>query len=84
MSQISKCPKVADVLSYWEASEEVSEPCCKSLLYFSSNGSYCTTDCKGQPCNFRQIRLLYLEVLGNIDYSVAIFSNPQNEHIWCI
>ena len=43
MSQISKCPKVADVLSYWEASGEVSELSYKSLLYFSSNGSYCST-----------------------------------------
>ena len=42
MSQISKCPKVVDVLSYWEASGEVSEPNYKSLLYFSFNGSYCT------------------------------------------
>ena len=38
MSQISKCPKVTHVLTYWEASVEVSEPSYKSLLYFSSNG----------------------------------------------
>ena len=43
MSHISKCPKVTDVLSYWEASGEVSELSYKSLLYFSSNGSYCMT-----------------------------------------
>ena len=41
MSQISKCPKVTHVLTYWEASGEVSELSYKSLLYFSSNGSYC-------------------------------------------
>ena len=41
MSHISKCPKVTDVLSYWEASGEISEPSYKSLLYFSSIGSYC-------------------------------------------
>ena len=42
MSQISKCPKVIHVLTYWDASVEVSEPSYKSLLYFSSNGSYCS------------------------------------------
>ena len=41
MSQISKCPKVTVILSYWEASGEVSKLRYKSLLYFSSNGSYC-------------------------------------------
>ena len=41
MSQISKCPNVRVVLTYWEASREVSELSYKSLLYFSSNGSYC-------------------------------------------
>ena len=41
MSQISKCSKVTKVLTYWEASVEVSEPSYKSLLYFSSNGSHC-------------------------------------------
>ena len=43
MSQISKCPNVRVVLTYWEASREVSELSYKSLLYFSSNGSYCST-----------------------------------------
>ena len=42
MSQISKCPNVRVVLTYWEASREVSELSYKSLLYFSSNGSYCS------------------------------------------
>ena len=42
MSQISKCPKVIHVLTYWEALVEVSELSYKSLLYFSSNGSYCS------------------------------------------
>ena len=41
MSRISKCPKVTHVLTYWETSGEVSELSYKSLLYFSSNGSYC-------------------------------------------
>ena len=41
MSHISKCPKVTDVLIYWEASGKVSELSYKSLLYFSSVGSYC-------------------------------------------
>ena len=33
MSQISKCPKVMLVLTYWEASGDVSELRYKSLLY---------------------------------------------------
>ena len=43
MSQISKCPNITVVLTYWEASGEVSEPRYKSLLYFSSKRSYCST-----------------------------------------
>ena len=43
MSQISKCPKVTVVLTYWEASVEVSELSFKILLYSTSVGSYCTT-----------------------------------------
>ena len=42
MSQISKCPNMRDVLTYWEALRDVSELSYKSLLYFSSNGSYCS------------------------------------------
>ena len=42
MSQISKCPKVTVILSYWEALGEVLKLRYKSLLYFSSNGSYCS------------------------------------------
>ena len=42
MSQIVKCPKVTVILSYWEASGEVSKLRYKCLLYFSSNGSYCS------------------------------------------
>ena len=42
MSQISKCPKVTVVLTYWEASGDVSELRYKSLLSFSSKRSYCT------------------------------------------
>ena len=41
MSQISKCPKITVVLSYWEALGEVSELSYKSLLYSTSVGSYC-------------------------------------------
>ena len=41
MAQISKCPKVIHVLTYWEASVEVSELSYKSLLYSSSKRSYC-------------------------------------------
>ena len=41
MSQISKCPKITVVLSYWEALGEVSELSYKSLLYSTSIGSYC-------------------------------------------
>ena len=42
MSQISKCPKVTVILSYWEALGGVSKLRYKSLLYSSSNGSYCS------------------------------------------
>ena len=41
MSQISKCPNMGVVLTYWEALRDVSELSYTSLLYFSSNGSYC-------------------------------------------
>ena len=41
MSQISKCPKITVVLSYWEALREVSELSYKSLLYSTSVESYC-------------------------------------------
>ena len=41
MSQISKCPNVTVVLTYLEASGEVSELRYKSLLYCSSKRSYC-------------------------------------------
>ena len=41
MSHITKCPIVVVVLTYWEASGEVSEPSYKSLLYCTSVGSYC-------------------------------------------
>ena len=42
MSQISKCPKVTVILRYLEVSGEVSKLRYKSLLYSSSNGSYCS------------------------------------------
>ena len=42
MSQITKCYKVTVVLTYWEASGEVSELSYKSLLFSSSKRSYCT------------------------------------------
>ena len=43
MSQISKCPKLRVVLTYWEALGEVSELRYKNLLYISSKRSYCNT-----------------------------------------
>ena len=43
MSQISKCPNMRVVLTYWEALRDVSGLSYKSLLYFRSNGSYCRT-----------------------------------------
>ena len=43
MLQISKCPNMRVVLTYWEALRDVSELSFKSLLYFSSNGLYCIT-----------------------------------------
>ena len=45
MLQISKCPNMRVVLTYWEALRDVSELSYKSLLYFSSNGSYCNCIC---------------------------------------
>ena len=42
ISQLSKCPKVVVISSFWEALGEVSKLIYKSLLYFSSNGSYCS------------------------------------------
>ena len=42
MSQISKCPKVTVVLTYWEASEDVSELRYKSLLSSSSDHTVAT------------------------------------------
>ena len=42
MFQISKCPRVTVVLSYWEASGEVSKLSYKSLLFDSSRRSYCS------------------------------------------
>ena len=49
MSQMSKCPKVTVILSYWEASEEVSKLRYKSLLYCASVGSYCSIG-EGREC----------------------------------
>ena len=43
MSQISKCPKVTVILSYCEASGEVSKLRYESLLYSSSKRSYCSS-----------------------------------------
>ena len=44
MFQISKCPRVTVVLSYFEASGEVSKLSYKSLLFDSSRRSYCSSD----------------------------------------
>ena len=43
MSQISKCPNVTVILTWWEALVEVSELSYKSLLYSTSIGSYCSS-----------------------------------------
>ena len=51
MSQISKCPNVTVVLTYWEASRDVSELSYKSLLYSTSVGSYCRGVSKGTECD---------------------------------
>ena len=42
MSHISKCPRVTVILSYREASEEVSKLKYKSLLFNTSRRSYCS------------------------------------------
>ena len=42
MYQKRKCYKVTVVLTYWEASGEVSELSYTSLLFISSKRSYCT------------------------------------------
>ena len=49
MFQISKCPRVTVVLSYFEASGEVSKLSYKSLLFDSSRQSYCS--CRKVPRN---------------------------------
>ena len=59
MSQISKCLRVTVVLSYWEASGEVSELSYKNLLFDSSRRSYCRYlnflgggQLKKKPCTY--------------------------------
>ena len=47
MSQISKCPIVVVVLTYWEVLGEVSEPSYKSLFYSTYVGSYCSIHWSG-------------------------------------
>ena len=59
MSHISKCPKVTDVLSYWEASGEVSEQSYKSFLYFSFIGSYCSISSEDELFDFPQIMYVF-------------------------
>ena len=44
MYKITKCYKVLVILTYWEASGEVSELSYKSLLSISSKRSYCSLD----------------------------------------
>ena len=60
MSQIVKCPKVTVILSYWEASGEVSKLRYKCLLYFSSNGSYC-----------RILGGLLTEIISNLYFTLS-------------
>ena len=69
MSQISKCPKVTVVLTYWEASGDVSELRYKSLLYFSSKRSYCITRC----CQFLGIMSVWYLLL----LSMKAWFQPQ-------
>ena len=63
MSQISKCPRVTVILSYWEASYEVSKLRYNNLLYFSSKRSYCRMRYLGsgvishEICNHQILRL---------------------------
>ena len=54
MSQISKCPNMRVLLTYWEAPGEVSELSYKSLLYSTSVGSYCTSSISQKLTVFRQ------------------------------
>ena len=63
MSQISIFPKVMAILSYWEASGEVSKLKYTSLLYFSSKRSYCSTNDEEVTLNILHARAL---VSGNL------------------
>ena len=77
MSQISKCPKVTVILSYWEASGEVSKLRYKSLLYFSSKRSYCSR----LPCYVFCICLStnkYQKYLGRIQTSSDYDDDDEN------
>ena len=60
MSQISKCPKVTVILSYWEAAGKVSKLRYKSILYFSSKRLYCssTTDISSTFNHFQPLSIL--------------------------
>ena len=68
MSQISKCPKVTVILSYWEALGEVSKLRYKRLLYCASVGSYCTV-----LCALRCIFLLWCIALHIICRSLFVW-----------
>ena len=65
MSQISKCPNITVILTYWEPSREVSELRYKSLLFDSSRCSYCISNAyKSRPSR-----------------SIIIIHPPENSNI---
>ena len=75
MSQISKCPKVTVVLTYWEASGDVSELRYKSLLCFSSKRSYCILI---SPCIFFQLARSPYQVKDDRDKETSFRACKHN------
>ena len=91
MSQILKCPNMRVVLSYWEALIEGSELRYESLLYLSSNGSYCTNPilqelatpwqiCSCCIKNFRpnMVMVMVMGSIGESDPKVGAWRPPLN------
>ena len=79
MSQISKCPKVTHVLTYWEASGEVSELTYKSLLFISSKRSYCITSVIGKTKNIT-IWNIFIESVRLVPIQSVTGSNHRKRH----
>ena len=87
MSQISKCPRVTVVLSYFEASGEVSKLSFKSLLFDSSRRSYCKTKLQTKSLsvdklvkkkyNFLNHSELAFCALRNKRFDEVVFNNIQ-------